>query len=199
MAAFTVRTVCIMSISNSCRQASSSSRHGQRRDVGDDDVDAAQRRRRASATQPSSAALSATSTAWPKAVTPLALQCGDRRVDLGRVAGADRDIGAFVGEDVGAAPADALAAAGDERVQCPSVRDPWRCPSCCSAEVGFEHRGAERVLRVDHVADPHPAGLGAEEIGLRARRSHSRRPASGSARDRRCARRPPSAGRCRSS
>ncbi len=52
-----------------------------------------------SAMKPSSAALSATSIAAPKARDALGLQRGDGRGDLVGVAGADRDIRALVGEE----------------------------------------------------------------------------------------------------
>ena len=44
----------------------------------------------------------------------LGLQRRDRRLDLGGVARADRDVGAFGGEAFGDGPADSLAAAGDD-------------------------------------------------------------------------------------
>ena len=44
----------------------------------------------------------------------LGLQRRDRRLDLGRVARADRHVGALVGEGIGDRAADALAAAGDD-------------------------------------------------------------------------------------
>ena len=100
MAALTVRTVCIMSISNSCRQASSVSPMSSALTLATT-MSMPPKAAAASATQASSAALSATSTARPCAFTPLARSAASGRVDLGRVAGADRDIGALVGEDVG--------------------------------------------------------------------------------------------------
>jgi hypothetical protein len=71
MAALTVRTVCMRSISNSCRQASSVSPMSSALTLGTT-MSMPPRAAAASATQASSAALSATSTALPCAVTPLA-------------------------------------------------------------------------------------------------------------------------------
>ena len=84
-----------------------------RRDVGDDDVDAAERvagvrhpgleRRLVGHVERLAVGRHA-----PR------LQRLDRGRDLALVARADRDVRPLVGQDVGAAPADALAAAGDD-------------------------------------------------------------------------------------
>ena len=113
MAAFTVRTVCMhvdLELVPPCLLGVA---HVQGADVGDDDVDAAQRLGRVG---DPGLQRRLVGDVERRAVRGHALgpQRRHGRLDLAGIAGADRDVGALVGEDVGAAPADALAAAGDD-------------------------------------------------------------------------------------
>src|SRR5438876_3001197 len=59
---------------------------------------------------------SATSVGLPQALTPLPLQGFDDAIDLLRLPSANRDIGAFGGEQIRDRPADSLASACDEGI-----------------------------------------------------------------------------------
>src|SRR3954453_4729791 len=165
MAAFTVRTLCSRSISNSCRQASSVSPMSSALTLGTT-MSMPPSAWAASATQASSAALSATCTALPGAVPRFARSPPT-------VASTSPALRAQIETW---APSSANRSA--QRRPMPLLppvtmaRLPLRPRSMVfsrlarSAEVALQHRGAQRVIRVDHVAQPHPAGLGQEEVGL---------------------------------